>query len=275
MKQTRPLPSIEEILRKDREFKDQLERAMEADAKARWAKVMRSQFPAGERVSRSAWMSGPSRDELHVWLHVTDDGEPFFVGRGRGATAWERNGGLAWEWFVREELGGSYHVVIPASDLNERGSQILVDAVMCSHWDKLLNQSNIHRPAGGPDSDRRWEALGNLKPCYEAVKQAGNDELRARLALEAQELQYLAANFRMEQGRFGEVLHKMKADRATNMFFIKPLIESLMRLGRVEDARHQMARFKELAPVEYRSPTAAKLQVIVDRGTYRKRSKKL
>ena len=274
MKSVKPLPSIEEIIRKANEFKLELDRAMENDAQARWAKVMRAQFPAEERVSRSAWMAGPHRDELHVWLHVSDGGEPFFVGRGRGATAWERNGGPAWEWFVREELGGSYHVVIPASDLDERGSQILVDAVMSTHWDKLLNQYNIHRPAGGSVSDRRCEAIGRIKPYYESVKQADNDELRARLASEAQELQYLASSFRMEQGRFGEVLHKMQADRATNMFFIKPLIESLMRLGRVEEARQQMARFKELAPVEYRSSTAEKLQIIVDRGTYRKRGKR-
>ena len=274
MKSVKPLPSIEEIIRKANEFKLELDRAMENDAQARWAKVMREQFPAGERVSRSAWMAGPSRDELHVWLHVTDEGEPFFVGRGRGATAWERNGGLAWEWFVREELGGSYHVVIPASDLDERGSQILVDAVMSAHWDKLLNQYNIHRPAGGPDSDRRWEIIGQLKPYYDQVKQTEDDELRAKLALEAQELQYEASTIRVEQGRFGEVLQKMNADRATNVYFIKPLIESLMRLGRVEEARQQMARFKELAPAEYRSPTGTKLQVIVDRGTFRKRGKR-
>ena len=272
MKPVKPLPSIEEILRKDQEFKLRIERAIEADAQARLSLLLRAPFPVEERVSQSVWMSGPSRDELHVWLHVTDDGDPFFVGRGRGATAWTRNGGLAWEWFVREELGGSYHVVIPARGLDEQGSQALVDAVMSKHWDKLLNQYNAYRPSGR-DMDRRWELQAKVKPFYDAVRDADSDERRVVLSSEALRLQYEATSIQAEEGRFGEVLRKMGADRATNVFFIKPLIESLMRLGRVDVARQELKKFKEMSPGDSTRPTVVKLQAIVDRGTYRKRGK--
>ena len=48
--------------------------------------------------TQSEWMTSEYWNDLYIWFHVDESGDPFYVGRGRGTTAWNRNGGLAWEW---------------------------------------------------------------------------------------------------------------------------------------------------------------------------------
>ncbi len=73
---------------------------------------MLKNYGADAVVRQATWLSGVHKDKFYAWLHVTSEGEPFYTGWGRGDQAWVKNGGIAWEWFVRERLGGEYGVVV-------------------------------------------------------------------------------------------------------------------------------------------------------------------
>lgn len=228
-------------------------------------------FEPGRILTQTQWMANPRSDTLHVWLHVDDNGEPFFAGRGRGATAWRRNGGPAWEWFVEERLGGCYGVVILEDDLTDADSVALLDRVLKVYNLKLLNQGNPHRKFD-------YAALGPEGPGpihYDGVRQLADEDHRLALALEAQQLQYNSnGGTGGECGRFGEVLRDMGAHRTINAFFIGYIVEGYMVQGDVDAARCALDEFLRHAPEFAEHPKIVRLRKIVDRGTFKRRPRK-
>jgi hypothetical protein len=97
---------------------------------------------------------------------------------------------------------------------------------------------------------------------------------RLELALEAQRFQYelelLGA--KTETGRFGEVLADMGAHQSINQFFIPYIVEGLMETGRVEDAWEALAEYLRLAPRHAEAKKIQRLQKLVDRGTFKRRT---
>lgn len=224
-------------------------------------------FDTTNTVRESEWLSGPHRSSLYVWLHIDDTGAPFYVGRGRGKTAWERNGGPAWAHYVTHRLGGCYHVVIPAYDLDDQQSEAILEEYLSVYGPTLLNQSNYNRGMDLAAYARRRPLDQELRPLYALLPNTETIEQRIMLARRGIELQYEINDIRLETGLFGEVLREMGADCSINMFFIKPLVEGLVESGRPEEARASLANFLGKAPHHAGAPTMQRLQKIAARGT--------
>ena len=231
-------------------------------------------FVEDQCTTESDWMAGPDRESLHVWLHVDDKGVPFYAGRGRGKTAWNRNGGIAWDAYVRECLGGAYRVVIAARNLTDPESEIMLDDYLRIYSDRLLNQSNMHRAVDYAASERRVALKKEIKPLYDVIRDSKDPVVRLDAARRAQLLQYEAAQARVETGLFGWVVSTLFGSADINSFFITPFVEGLMLEGRVEDAREVLATFCQRAPNDVASARVQRLQKMVDRGSFKKRATK-
>lgn len=232
-------------------------------------------FDAAFIRTQDEWMASEYRDDLYVWFHVDGTGDPFYAGRGRGTTAWDRNGGVAWEWFVRERLGGSYQVAIMATGLDDPQSEALLDQVMEMYGPFLLNQSNWHREMDYKALETYHACKARVQPFYDQVANADPSQ-RLELALEAQRLQYELEllGIKTETGRFGEVLADMGALHSINQFFIPYIVEGLMEMRRVEDAREALAEYLRRAPRHAQAKKIQRLQKIVDRGTFKRRTQR-
>ena len=224
-------------------------------------------FDITNAVRESEWLSGPHCRSLYVWLHIDDTGAPFYAGRGRGATAWERNGGLAWQYYVTHRLGGCYHVIIPAYGLDDQQSEAILQEYLEACGPRLLNQSNHNRGMDFAAYARRRPLDTELRPLYALLPSADTVEQRVEIAKRGLELQYEINGIRLETGLFGEVLREMGADCSINMFFIKPLIEGLVESGRPDEARASLATFLGNAPHHASAPTMQRLKKIAARGT--------
>ena len=106
---------------------------------------MQQSFNVADAVDKTQWLSVHHLSNLYVWLHIDNLGVPFYAGRGRQADAWDWHGGIAWEYYVGECLGGSYHIVIPAFDLDEYQSQVILANYLLDYGSVLLNQNNPSR----------------------------------------------------------------------------------------------------------------------------------
>lgn len=225
----------------------------------------------GRITSRAQWLADPAHEGLYVWLHVDANGDPFYAGRGRGAYAWEVNCGPAWEWYVRHRLGGAYEVSIQAHSLTDAQSEQLMDQMLATYADKLLNRVNFHR---------RYDTTAERDPgpdssYYDRVREATDPDEQLRIALEAQQLQYRSGGPVGETGRFGEVLTAMgAAGPQVNNFFMPYIVEGLMVKREVEQAKAALGEFLEHAPNALQSSTIERLQKIVDRGTFKRRPRK-
>lgn len=225
----------------------------------------------GRIASRAQWLADPAHEGLYVWLHVDANGDPFYAGRGRGSYAWEVNCGPAWEWYVRHRLGGSYEVSIQAHSLTGAHSEQVLDELLATYADKLLNRVNFHRRydtaaerSAGPDGSY-----------YDRVRDTTDPDEQLRIALEAQQLQYQSGGPLGETGRFGEVLTAMgAAGPQVNNFFMPYIVEGLMVKGEVAQARAALDEFLQHAPNASQSSTIERLQKIVDRGTFKRRPRK-
>lgn len=220
--------------------------------------------------TQSEWMASPYREDLYLWFHVDDTGDPFYAGRGRGATAWDHYGGVAWEWFVRERLHGSYRVAILATGLDEPQSEALLAQVLETYGPYLLKQANEHRGMNYKALDAYHTAKARVRPFYEQVANADPSQ-RLELALQAQRLQYDLDMRSSETGRFGEVLAHMGAFQDVDQFFIPYIVEGLMEVGRVGEAKDALAEYLQRAPRLATAKKIQRLQKIVDRGTFKRR----
>lgn len=223
--------------------------------------------------TRSEWMAGPCREDLHIWFHVDDAGDPFYAGRGRGNTAWDHHGGPAWEWFVRERLHGIYHVAILATGLDERQSEALLDQVMEMYGPFLLNQSNMHRGMDYKALEAYHKAKAQVRPFYDQVLKASPSQ-RLGLALRAQRLQYEIDAQSTETGRFGEVLAAMGALQDIDQFFIPYIVEGLVETEHAAEAREALSEYLRRAPHYAQAKKIQRLQKIVNRGTFKRRMRK-
>lgn len=231
-----------------------------------------TQQAAKDRVVLLAqWKEHPAHASLYVWLHVDSEGDPFYAGRGRGLHAWEVNCGPAWEWYVRNRLGGTYEVSIQAHSLSDEQSSQLLDQLLERHADKLLNRVNFHRQYDASIQPK----MGPSGYHYDFVRDATDQEARLATALEAQQLQYQSGGAIGETGRFGEVLTAMGAGRPNiNNYFIPHIVKGFMTKGDVQAAKSALAEFLRYAPNEIQSSKVVSLQRMVDRGTYKPRVRK-
>jgi hypothetical protein len=126
--------------------------------------------------------------------------------------------------------------------LDDQGSQAALEKYLESYGPILLNQTNYNRGMDMAEYEKRRVLNDQLRPLYDGVRNAQDVECRIELAKRGLDLQYQMNRLRLETGLFGEVLREMGADCSVNQFFIKPLIEDLVELGMVEEAREAVNR---------------------------------
>lgn len=231
--------------------------------------ILPRRFDASFIRTQSEWMTGDSREDLYLWFHVDETGDPFYAGRGRGETAWNRNGGVAWEWFVRERLGGNYHVAVLATGLSEENSSALLEQVMEAYGRLLLIQSNMHRGMDYGAQEAFDHAKNAIYPFYKRIEQAHSLEEQADIARKAIELQYALARVNPELGRFGECLRDMGALRAVDGYFITHLVEALVQKGDMEGSRSALDKHLRWAPYLAHKKRIQRLVKIVAGGRFR------
>lgn len=246
-----------------------------ANAKALGLKTVELEVPLkasyGEdaAITQTAWMTSKHRDKNYVWLHVDAEGVPFYAGQGYGAHAWEKKGGHAWEWFIRNELGGDYRVVILAVGISSDQAESLLKQVQGTYAGRLLIQNDMSR---GKLNYEAMEEDGRinmqLRHYYDVVGDTTDRDQLFENAKAAQKLQYQRCPEKAETGRFYEVLGAMNAFQSVNTFFITHVIEGYLARGDVEGAREALAEFKQKAPILIDHAKVVRLQKMVDLGGF-------
>lgn len=222
-------------------------------------------------VSQAQWMMGPHFNKNCTWLHVGADGVPFYAGYGRGVFAWQKNGGIAWEWFVRERLGGEYGVVVVAVGMSDAHAQSIFEQMLEMYNERLLNQTSFYRGMDYAALKEENEKSAAIRPYYPVVRSKKPAAVIFEAALKAQKMQYDLNPYRTETGRFGEVLRDMDAYQPINTSFITFIVEWHMAQGDVEAARTALNEFKHRAPRHSSHVRITRLNKLVERGRFYRR----
>ncbi|MCC5043008.1 MULTISPECIES: hypothetical protein [Xanthomonas] len=222
-------------------------------------------------ISQTQWMAGPHFNKNYAWLHVDAEGVPFYAGYGRGAFAWQKNGGVAWEWFVRERLGGEYRVVVLAVGMSEAHAQSIFEQMLETYNKRLLNQSSFNRGMDYAALKEENDKKDAIRPYYPIVRSKKPAAMIFQAALTAQNMQYALNPYRTETGRFGEVLRDMDAYQPINTSFITFIVEWHIGQDDLDGAREALAEFKRRAPRHNGHDRITRLDKLVEHGPFYRR----
>ncbi|MGV1121208.1 MULTISPECIES: hypothetical protein [Xanthomonas translucens group] len=232
---------------------------------------MLKNYGAHAVVRQATWMSGVHKDKFYAWLHVTSEGEPFYAGWGRGDQAWVKNGGNAWEWFVRERLGGEYEVVVlVVSQVNEHVVSIF-EQMLEIYSTMLLNQSNFHRGMDCAALQEEHDKKAAILPFYQKVRQKKPARQIFEAAQQALGMQYDLDPWRTETGRFGEVLKAMGAYQPINTSFITFIVEWHIGQDDLSAAKAALEEFKSRAPYQASHDRVLRLDKLVEQERFFRR----
>ena len=233
--------------------------------------ILQDHYDLSKTIDCATWLRSVDSANLYVYLHLDNEGVPFYAGRGRNDRAWTVDGGSAWRWFVEHHMGGEVPVCILSQNLDEYSSEDLLEQVKTRHGLSLLIRANGHRGMDYKALDAYWEAKKNLRPYYDMIRNEKDDDIRLDIAIEAQEQMYQLDTYKTEHGRFGAIADEMcGASNNVNSFFIKYVVEGLMLQGKVEEASEELDRFKR----KKGRGNIDRLEKIVARGTYKRRPRK-
>ncbi|MGZ0119554.1 hypothetical protein [Stenotrophomonas rhizophila] len=224
-------------------------------------------------ITQTQWMGSPHCNKNYAWLHVDAEGIPFYAGYGRGARAWQKNGGYAWEWFVREQLGGDYRVAILAVGMTDAHAQAIFEQMLEMYNTKLLNQSSFHRGMDYAALEEERAKKEAIRPFYRMVRHKKPARQIFETAQQALAMQYALDPHRTETGRFGEVLKAMDAYTPLSPSFIAYIVEWYVGRGDIPAAKAALEGFTSRAPRQARHEKIVHLAEIVERGSFATRPK--
>lgn len=239
-----------------------------------WTGSLPATFTDSHTTTQTRWMADPDKSaQWYVWLHIDDQGVPFYVGRGRNDSAWTIHGGFAWEWFVRNKLGGEYRVAMLAHSIDEKRSQQLREAALEHYGLQLLNAANYARGMNFQALEEYRSIKTQLKPFYQLVKSESDYEVQYKLASEALEIQYrlFKVSLLTETGRFGRVIFEANPTAELSEYFLQYVVKHLVATRQLACATAALTRhygFLEGCGIPIPVSTLYK---IISRGTYKRR----
>ncbi|MGH7814297.1 MAG: hypothetical protein ACREQI_09890 [Candidatus Binataceae bacterium] len=191
--------------------------------------------------AKDANQKNPRRS--YVYAHVDGAGRMFYIGKGTGKRAWSKDRDELWKLYVRNHLGGNYHVQILQDNLSSEQAVGLEGDWIAQCSDSLVNWVNF----GRRDDYVALDRYGQLSDATRALVRQGkevekNDLARAvRIYEKAIEgiKEYSAINYRT--GLVGKLLDEQTAESGRFGYIeaVNRLTICLIRLGQpVEAARH-------------------------------------
>src|SRR5258706_5574792 len=111
-------------------------------------------FGSGADVDKKC---SPGR--FYVYLHRDPEGAVFYVGKGTGDRAYDRDRAPEWHEYLTR-FAGRFTVEIPRRDISEDDALDLEDAFMRRHAATIVNRQNFHAPVDTPKFLAYCDAMG-------------------------------------------------------------------------------------------------------------------
>ena len=164
-----------------------------------------------------------------------------------------------------------FRSVIAAHGLDDATSEELVYVGLQANEHLMLKQANPYRRQDSTKAALRADVLEKDKALFAVIERTSDIAERARLACRGIELQCYGMTLHGETGRWGEVLERAGALQYGDRYYLRVAIESLVELGRLDEARALMDRtLSNFRWLRY-GPATERLENIITRGTFRRR----
>lgn len=203
-----------------------------------------------EYLKPSPFANQEKPKNYYVYGHFDEQGVPFYIGKGKGKRAWERNRHELWHRYVENHLNGKYEVVILVDDVTSDQAEHIESLWIAQESKKLVNWINFNRETDFEATDKyhklrnanrelikiaREQEKLNLNEAIRLYYEAfGNIEAYASIQPEPDLVGFLLDERQKEDGVHGEIQildrltlclcrngRENKAIEVTNQYFTK------------------------------------------------------
>lgn len=199
------------------------------------------------KMSRSDVLTEQDRRDYYVYVHVDENDNFFYIGKGTGRRAWSKDRDRIWHRYVNERLGGKWRAEIVKEGLSGEEALAIEKWMIEEYGEQLVNWDNPRRQFDE-------EALAK----YHDMREAARKLVEAAKALEATDLKQASAMYWealdaareyeklvLERGLVAELNDSPKYGFPKAL---DRLTDCLVRLGRVDEAIAETKSYFEQFP---------------------------
>ncbi len=200
----------------------------------------------GGGTSRERLMPSPDASQTdprayYAYAHVDSSGRIFYVGKGKGRRAWDKDRHSVWQFYVNRHLDGDYRVLILADGLEERAAEDLEAEWIAQEGAGLVNWFNMARGID-LEANARFHRLRNKnRDVARRARALEKSDLVAAVELYEEAVKRIDeyASIDYEEGLVGDLLREMREEEgiAGDIGILDRLSICLVRSGRALDAQ--------------------------------------
>ena len=211
---------------------------------------------------------------FYVYSHTDKNGDVFYIGKGKGDRAWDRNKRHElWQRYL-ENINHEYIVTVVEKDLDEDAAFEVEEKLIRQHEETIVNWFNSNRHGDWRLIARYWE-LRKADDVFHANARAMEKvNLEEAVSLYRQEitmvrdyLSVLEDYYASEVSKFKGMTRKIYQDyymktyvSVNDLRALDRLTMCLKKLKRVDEARDDVRRFFEDYPTSERHSTATTIK---------------
>lgn len=202
---------------------------------------------------------------FYVYAHKDQQGQIFYVGKGKGRRAWSTDRHDVWHRYVNERLGGVYSVEICSDRLTEAQAINLESALIDKYGSQLINWDN-------PGRDFDYQAIAR----YHKLRNANRQFIAETRPLESSDSEQAVDRYRralllmceyesivMEHGLVAELTTEIKNG---DLNILDRLTLCLQQLGRFHEMTDEVERYFAKFPAARDRAVGKRIQARVEKA---------
>jgi len=202
--------------------------------------------------------NGDQKRRYYVYVHIDQEGNVFYVGKGTGGRGWEageKQRHTLWHRYV-EKFNGMFEVKIIEEQLNENEAEFLEQKLMGEYGGQLINWVNLSRDMDYEKNKKYWMLRKKNELLFAEAKEVEKNDIDKAIVLYIKclsEMIYYETKYRLQEEYFSGIAAEIYSewvseDSAGKIEMLDRLTICLKKANRYEDIVSEVENYLRIFP---------------------------